>query len=151
MRHLILVLLILIAAAPTAAQSDPRSDAQVYFNAEQRLQRAEDEATCAWYPVILHRIIDLRTALRRLERFAERNGDLSPLQRSARQAEDQGICFGVSPRTIEPWLQEARRDTALLQQRLRRSRWRDPNVWRPNGGGPSCSTEGLAANVPFHP
>lgn len=133
MRHLTLTLLMLIAAAPAAAQSGgARSDAQVYFDAEQRLQRAEDEAVCAWYPVILHRIIDLRTALRRLERFAERNGDLSPLQRSARQEEERGICFGVSSRTIEPWLQEARRDTVLLQQRLRRSRWRDPNLWRPN-------------------
>lgn len=133
MRHLILAPLMLIAAAPAAAQSgEARSDAQIYFNAEQRLQRAEDEATCAWYPAILHRIIDLRTALRRLERFAERNGDLSPLQRSARQAEERGICFGVSSRTIEPWLQEARRETALLQRRLHRSRWQDPNIWRPN-------------------
>lgn len=133
MRYLVVVPLILISTGPVAAQrGDARSDAQVYFDAEQRLQRAEDEATCAWYPVILHRIIDQRTALRRLERFAERNGDLSPLQRTARHAEERGVCIGVSSRTIEPWLQEARRDTALLQQRLRRSRWRDPNVWRPN-------------------
>jgi hypothetical protein len=133
MRHLMLAPLILVAAAPAAAQrGEARSDAQIYFNAEQRLQRAEDEANCAWYPVILHQIIDLRTALRRLGRFAGRNGDLSPLRRSARREEEQGICFGVSSRTIEPWLQEARQDIALLQQRLRRSRWRDPNLWRPN-------------------
>jgi hypothetical protein len=138
MQRLMLVLLMSVAAVPPAAAEGPetRSDAQIYVNAEQRLQRAEEEATCAWYPVILHRIINLRTELRGLERFAERNGELYPLQRAARQAreqsEDEVICFGVSPREIEPWLREARRDTALLQQRLRRSRWQDPNVWRPN-------------------
>lgn len=134
MRSLILVLSIsLFAAAPATAQRvEGRSDAQLYFDAERRLQRAEDEATCAWYPVILHRIINLRTALRRLEHFAERNGDLQPLQRAARQAEERGVCIGVSPGTIEPWLEEARRDTALLQLRLRRSRWQDPNAWRPH-------------------
>lgn len=134
MRHLILVLLMSAAAAPAAAaqHAETRSDAQIYFDAEQRLQRAEDEATCAWYPVILHRIINLRTALRRLERFAARNGDLDSLQRAARQAEERGICIGVSSETIEPWLQRARRDTALLQQRLRRSRWQDPDVVRSN-------------------
>jgi hypothetical protein len=138
MQRLMLVLLISVTAAQaaTAQRPETRSDAQIYFNAEQRLRRAEEEATCAWYPVILHRIINLRTDLRRLERFAERNGDLHPLQRAARQAreeaEDEVICFGVSPREIEPWLQEARRDMALLQQRLRRSRWQDPNVWRPS-------------------
>ena len=133
MRHLIPALLMSIAAVPAAAAqgADTRSDAQVYFNAEQRLQRAQDEASCAWYPVILHRIIDLRTALRRLERFADRNGELSPLQRAAQQADEQGICIGVSSGTIEPWLQEARRDTALLERRRRRSRWQDPDVWRP--------------------
>ena len=134
MRHLMLVLLMSIAAAPAGAarSGEARSDAQIYFDAERRLQRAEAEATCAWYPVILHRIINLRTALRRLERFAERNGDLHPLQRAAQQAEEQGICIGVSPGTIEPWLREARRDTSLLQRRLRRSGWRDPNAWRPD-------------------
>lgn len=138
MQRLMLVLSISAAVAPAVAAQGPetRSDAQVYLNAEQRLQRAEEEATCAWYPVILHRIINLRTELRRLEHFAERNGDLYPLQRAARQAREQAgeevICFGVSPREIEPWLQEARRDTALLRQRLRRSRWQDPNIWRPN-------------------
>jgi hypothetical protein len=134
MRHLVLPLLVSITAAlpATAQRAEGRSDAQLYFDAEQRLQRAEEEATCAWYPVILHRIIDLRTALRRLEHFAERSGDLHPLQRAARQAAEQGICIGVSPGTIEPWLQEARRNTATLQQRLRRSRWQDPSVWRPD-------------------
>ena len=134
MQRLMLVVLMAAATAPAAAAQGPdtRSDAQIYFNAEQRLRRAEEEATCAWYPVILHRIINLRTDLRRLERFAERNGDLHPLQRAARESEEQGICIGVIPSTIEPWLQEARRDTALLQQRLRRSRWQDPNVWRPS-------------------
>ena len=135
MRRLILIVLMAVTAVPAAAaqDADARSDAQVYLDAERRLQRAEEEASCAWYPVILHRIIDLRTALRPLERFADRNGDLSPLQRAARQAGEQGICIGVSARTIEPWLREAQRDAALLQRRLRRSQWRDPDVWRPAG------------------
>ena len=134
MRYLMLVLLMSMAAAPAGAAQggEARSDAQIYFDAEERLQRAEDEATCAWYPVILHRIINLRTALRRLESLAERNGDLGPLQRAARESEERGMCIGVSPGTIEPWLRQARRDTALLQRRLRRSGWQDPNVWRPD-------------------
>src|SRR5687768_7170876 len=100
-QRLMLVVLMAAAAAPAAAAQGPetRSDAQIYFNAEQRLRRAEEEATCAWYPVILHRIINLRTDLRRLERFAERNGDLHPLQRAARESEEQGICIGVIPST----------------------------------------------------
>ena len=136
MPRLMLILSIAVAAAPAAAQSvDSRSDAQIYFNAERRLQRAETEASCSpWYPDILHRVIDLRSALRRLERFANRNGDLAPLQRAAWEQEQQepGICIGVNARTIEPWLKEARRDTKLLQQRLRRARWHDPDAHRPN-------------------
>jgi hypothetical protein len=133
MRRLILFILMSVVAAPAVAGqgAEGRSDAQVYLNAEQRLQRAEEEATCAWYPVILHRIINMRTVLRRLEHFADRNGELTQLQGAARDAGERGLCFGVSSRTIEPWLAEARRDTELLQRRLRRSRWQDPNLWRP--------------------
>ena len=135
MQQVILVFMMAVAAAPSAAGqgADARSDAQVYMNAEHRLARAEEEAKCAWYPAILHRIIDLRTDLRPLERFAERNGDLSALRRAAPREEEQDICIGVSARTIEPWLREAQRDAALLQRRLRLSQWRDPDVWRPAG------------------
>ncbi|MGE3395895.1 MAG: hypothetical protein AB7H79_03205, partial [Sphingomonas sp.] len=115
----------------TAQRTEGRSDAQLYFDAERRLQRAEDEATCAWYPTILHRIINLRTDLRRLERFADRNGALRRLQRAAPGADQEAICFGVTPREITPWLQSARRDTALLQQRLRRAGRQDPNMRQP--------------------
>ena len=136
MPRLMLILFMGVVAAPVAlAQSvEARNDAEIYFNAEQRLQRAETEASCsAWYPDILHRVIDLRSALRRLERFANRDGALGPLQRIAWEQEQQepGICIGVRARDIEPWLEEARRDTRLLQQRLRRSRWQDPDAWRP--------------------
>lgn len=135
MQQVILALMMAVAAAPGAPGQGPdtRSDAQVYMNAEHRLARAEEEAVCAWYPAILHRIIDLRTVLRPLARFADRNGDLTALRGAAPREEEQGICIGVSARTIEPWLREAQRDAALLQRRLRRSQWRDPNVWRPGG------------------
>jgi len=130
MRRSMLVLSLAIAAAPAvgARPAEVRSDAQIYFDAERALQRAEDEATCAWYPVILHRVIDLRSTLRRLERFANRDGALDPLQRAAQQEEERGLCVGVSPREIEPNLRAARRDTGLLRQRARRSSWRDPDL-----------------------
>jgi hypothetical protein len=133
MRHLILLLLLPLAAAPAAAAQgdDGRSDAQVYVDAAQRVTRAEEEARCAWYPAILHRTIDLRTMLRPLERFANRDGAVSRLQRAARREEERDICIGVSARTIAPWLRAAERDIARLQQRLRRAHWRDPDAVRP--------------------
>ena len=132
MRRLAFVLSLTIAAAPAVAaqRADVRTDAQMYFDAERALQRAEDEATCGglYYTTILHRVIDLRSFLLRLERFANRDGALDPLQRAAQEEEEQGICIGVSPREIEPNMRAARRDIRLLQQRMRRSRWRDPQL-----------------------
>jgi hypothetical protein len=131
MRRLMLVILMAMAAVPAAGaqRADPRSDAQIYFDAERSLQQTEANATCggSYIRSALHRVIELRWRLLSLRRFANRDGELRRLNRSNRQEEDEeGLC--VSSSGTEPALREATRHIRLLRQRLRRSRWQDPDA-----------------------
>ena len=135
MRRLILALLVATAGVPAAAarQADPRSDAEIYFEAERWLEQTEANATCggAYIRSALHRVVDLRGRLLAMRRFADREGEVARLYGLRREEEDEeGLC--VSPTGTLPALREATRRIRLLEQRRRRSGWRDPDAWRPD-------------------
>ena len=115
------------SSAATAQPVDPRRDARIYFDAERWLEQTEANATCggAYHSQALHRVVDLRGELLSMRRFANREGEVTRL-RQLHPEEEPGLC--VSDAGTEPALREARRHIKMLRQRMRRSRWRDPDM-----------------------
>jgi len=107
---------------PSAGPPPMPGDAQLYVRIEDQLLRVEAGAggDCgAHIPAALHRVVDLRYDLRRLQRYVEGDPEWTRLDREARARRAEQLCITHS--VVPLLLRDARRDLAILQLNARRA------------------------------
>ena len=120
-----LAAMLALVVIPGSGPPPVPGDAALYWNIDDQLSnieaRADGEACSGGvhFPAALHRVVDLRYDLRRLERYVSPDPNWAQLRAAARARQEERVCVGYPD--FRRLLRSASRDLSTLQQHARRA------------------------------